>query len=165
MLPTGSRGGGDEPDRASGLSGREFTQSSLPVAAMDEMEYPFFATRHNRDVTELIGGQPVTQPGPSFGYRSVAGGGGGFLSNRSSTGLPGCEVPPDSGMPAGHVHTAKLRCRRTPVPPDSHTRRTIIPAAALDGDRERALTLPVFRRLLITGRRGGRSRRRDGPGR
>jgi hypothetical protein len=98
-----------------GLSGREFTQSSLPVAAMDEMDYPFFATRHNRDVTELIRGQPVTQPGPSFGYRPAAGGGGGFLSNRSSTGLPGCEVPPDSGMPAGHVHTAKLPCRRTPT--------------------------------------------------
>lgn len=90
----------------------EFTESTLPAAAMTAADTGRFPVHANRSVTEIPAGgtEPVFQPdGPTPGSTARAGSGGDYLSNeiayRTTLLRDALSVP----LPGGHLHTPVLR--------------------------------------------------------
>ncbi|SOB79409.1 pyroglutamyl peptidase [Streptomyces sp. 1331.2] len=97
----------DAPDLA---PGPQFIRTTLPTDAMTAVQQPY-PVLLNTPVTEIPAGatDPVDRPdGPTPGSRSVAGGGGGYLSNEVAyrSNLLRLTLAPD--LPGGHLHTPVL---------------------------------------------------------
>ena len=87
------------------LSGPEFLEFSLPVAAILGVDGPF-VIRDNRKVTTLEAGDIVVdQLSDLMGHRAVSGSGGGYLSNEIS--YRAIRTVADR-FPVGHIHTPRI---------------------------------------------------------
>ena len=87
------------------LSGPEFLEFSLPVAAILGVDGPF-VIRDNKKVTTLEAGDIVVdQLSDLMGHRAVSGSGGGYLSNEIS--YRAIRTVADR-FPVGHIHTPRI---------------------------------------------------------
>ena len=89
------------------LAGPEFVEFSLPVAAMMSVagEYP---VKDNHDVTTLKGEQSPENLADLDGETSVAGSGGGYLSNEVSYRSIRLRNLHQPELPVGHIHTPRI---------------------------------------------------------
>lgn len=89
------------------LDGPEFVEFSLPVAAMLSVsgEYP---VKDNHDVSTLTGDQSPEQLTDLDGETSVAGSGGGYLSNEVSYRSIRLRNRLQPELPVGHIHTPRI---------------------------------------------------------
>ena len=89
------------------LDGPEFVEFSLPVAAMLSVagEYP---VKDNHDVTTLKGEQSPEHLTDLDGETSVAGSGGGYLSNEVSYRSIRLRNLLQLELPVGHIHTPRV---------------------------------------------------------
>lgn len=104
------RGGGtvDSPIVPESLSGPEFVEFSLPVAAI-QAAFGQFALNDNRSVTTLEKGEfEAMDLGALRDQTAVLGSGGGFLSNEISYRLVRLVQEMGKSVPVGHIHTPKM---------------------------------------------------------
>ncbi|WP_137938138.1 hypothetical protein [Chitinivorax sp. B] len=90
------------------LTGKEFVEFSLPVAAMQQVNQPF-AVNDNHQVTTLKRTFSPQRLAELRGEISVEGSGGGYLSNEIS--YRSVRLRDDMGvrLPVGHIHTPAIQ--------------------------------------------------------
>lgn len=109
---------GAEPDNAGerapgpvpvpeGSERPEWTETTLPYAALAAARTGPYPVRDNTSVTEVAdGGEPVERPdGPTPGSSSRAGGGGDYLSNEVAYRATRLRDELGAKVPGGHLHT------------------------------------------------------------